>query len=484
MTKKILLPTQRSSQTVLAVSRLALAALFGIGMVLSFPETYRAMQADSLFLWTPEFLSLTQHHQPWLTCWLTALVLQAFRYPWVAALIQATMAWTTAWLLGSTDSDRSSLHSGLIALLLTATVYLLFPFALQLQIELLLLALLWYTLARIRPQTGRVILILVIGLVGYLLIRWPLLVALLFVHTLLSHNRWTASTTAAVVAVICCCVWPHIYSRRICYIPRAERYLVWEEPLQPVWSSDVHEQENYHRRIRMAEEERWADLLHDLRSQKDVLSDKVNFCLALIAESAQGTLATNLPSYRLATSEDFFFRQTRDSQTCQVNRLFYRNLGIWDEAFHQAQEYYLLRHHGCCMQSLCQVTDYAIRSGDYLLAEKYLSILRHGIGYATFVTSCRQRISEGRATGTPEPAPLRQDNFVGGYSVASEMLRLVEHRIGHYERAFDYLVCALIVDGKYQKAAIVLRTFPFYHDKPLPPLYQATLEYAREQGGN
>ena len=67
-----------------------------LALALWIPETYRAKQDDSFFLFTADYFRSKLVLQPVLTTWLTSLLLQFFRWHLVAGLIQGILSLFTA----------------------------------------------------------------------------------------------------------------------------------------------------------------------------------------------------------------------------------------------------------------------------------------------------------------------------------------------------------------------------------------------------
>ena len=362
-----------------------------------YPETYRALQADSFFLFTTDFFHEKLHYQSFFG-WLASLFLQFFRWPFVAAALQAFFALC-------------------VTLLLTWLTCRLFP-----------------------KKSGSFQQPLSLALS-------TLFVSLCFIFLFPLPSGSIQSSTI-------------------------------------LFTSQTQKNETYYRILRAAEEERWNDV-RTLIWQSGEARTRLMQAYLLLAESAQGTLPENLFSYPINDSEDFLFRHERNRYTCQFNRLFYRNLEVWDEAFHQAQEYYLLQPDACCFSSLTQMVDYSIRAHEYAVAEKYLTILGKAPFYGSYVKEQRLRIIEQQRMDSGADSsdiPLRADNFVGGYPFNSEMLRLVKYTTHNKRKAYDYLLCSLLLQKNLPHFRIIFEAFPFYRDASLPEPYRQALRILETNG--
>ena len=70
--------------------------------------------------------------------------------------------------------------------------------------------------------------------------------------------------------------------------------------------------------------------------------------------------------------------------------------------------------------------------------------------------------------------PLRADNFVGGYPLPVEMLRLARYYKDSPQRMkmIDYAICSYILRGDANSFLIALDAFNAYTGKKLPRAYQ------------
>ncbi len=445
------------------------------------PETYRALQLDSFFLFTSDYFISKLALPPALTSWCTSLLLQLFRWPWVGALLQGIVAWLTVTFLYLLFRCKG--WKGLLALLPSLLLLVFWTFSLQLQLEVLVMSLMLFLYSRLPRWWLRLALALVMLPLGFLLLNMPLLVALFLlmavVEWVVSRHRIHVLCVAAVL--LCSLILPTIYSQRVSFIPMERRYTyITDGTPKALWNEQVRRNDAYHRILRAAEEGRWKDMRRVIM-ESGMARTKMMQAYLLLAESAEGTLADNLFSYSINDAEDFFFRHERNLYTCQFNRLFYRNLGLWDECFHQAQEYFLLQPDACCFRSLTQMVDYSIREGEFAVAEKYLTILSHAPFYGDFVQEQRSRIAQQKMQ-KPIERPLRADNFVGGYPFASEMIRLLDYADGNQMRILDYLLCGLLLQKKLQHFEIVFNQRPLRKGKPLPAPYEQAFRLIQSHG--
>lgn len=318
------------------------------------------------------------------------------------------------------------------------------------------------------------------------LFRWPMLGALLMclpmagvgllaslVLKWMKKSRWIPCTL--VLPLVLAYVFPPKANSQL------DRYYLF--------SKVMNDDERVTGYIHLADEKQWQALLDELR-QDGNLDTPLGLRYALLAESAMGQLPEMLFNYPVRSAEDFLFRGAREAFADQFNRQFYDNLGVYDEAFHQAMEYGLLQKEGCCMSSLRQLIDYSLAEGDWQVAEKYLTILGKACCNGSFIEERRDRLDEvkrweERAVAEDDSTmlrPLRGDNFVGLYPLRSEMVRLAYYGVGDQQKTVDYLLCIALVEKNLDLFYKILNQFPNYQGRSLPGAYQQAFDILQSEG--
>lgn len=249
-----------------------------------------------------------------------------------------------------------------------------------------------------------------------------------------------------------------------------------------LFSEDMQADERVFTYQYLAEEEQWDELMRTLR-QNGMVASTIGMRYMLLAESAKGTLVHNLFSYPINETEQFLFRGFNSSVSTTFNRLFYHNIAIWDECFHQAQEYAMCQR-DFCLKSVCQMVDYSIKESEWRVAEKLLCVLDQALFYHDFVSDRRQQIVEGKKLKPGNDAPLRQDNFVIGYSLQNEMAHDLQYKIGEEEKIQDYVLCCMLIRKNLAQFCKSLTLFPRYR-KPveeLPLPFQQAIQIYQSGG--
>ena len=220
----------------------------------------------------------------------------------------------------------------------------------------------------------------------------------------------------------------------------------------------------------MAERGEWQALLSDIGS-RGAIENNVYLQFALLAEARLGTLPENLFQYPINSPEIFCPRLETNPLSSDFCRIFYREMGFYDEAFHQAFQYGMMvsRTSGFCAASLRHMAEYSVCQGDRLLAEKYLYLLERTSNNGEFVAEQRQLLANSKAT--PDSTVLRADNFAKAYDFTSEMAHFLDYDRNN-RPALDYLLCSLLLTKRLELFKTVLNEFADrYESARLPRAY-------------
>lgn len=256
----------------------------------------------------------------------------------------------------------------------------------------------------------------------------------------------------------------------------------YEWGLDTLFNEDSRSAEMVYSYERLADQHQWEEL------KKAVFRDgksrsQLGIRYALLAESGLGTLSDNLFTYPISSTEQFLYRGNRSPGTCAFNRMFYDNLGVYDECYHQAQEYSMCLPK-FCLQSVCQMIDYSIRESEWKVADKLLTVLDQALFYHDFVKDRRAQVEAGRSKVADNPAPLRANNFVTGYSMKSEMYHDFAQGIGDTNKVQEYTVLCLLIRKELSTFCQALPSFPRYNCpiEQLPEAFQQALQIYQSQG--
>lgn len=462
--------------------------LFAIYTATKFPYTYINMEGDDFWVLTKDFWHLKLATLPAATCWLADWLMQFFSSPYVAASIVALVLGTTGCLLLSLLKREVS--GPLRALALVPPVLLGFycTFNLSFLLQCLFFAALLLIHRLIPNLTGKVVWSVLCATAGFLLLRTPLLLLLLLLQAAITFRSsgWKKSLSM-VLPLALLAIMPLAYSQQVAFIPFEERYTAWGTHPIPLTSRYNQDREYINKCVCMSDEGRWEDLLYKEHVRSDAQrGNPHSLRYALLAESALGTLPDNIGLYPIQDETQFLYPHQSEHIASQLNRLFYLNLGIYDEAFHQAQEYGLLQTNGICFSSLRQMVDYSMKEGDLETAEKFLRILSKSTCHKKFIEKSRKDLSlkkkDASSPARRATKGLRGDNFVGGYPLPVEMLRLARYYESkaaetgtpnpNIKKMLDYALCSYLLRGDKNSFMVALKAFGIYKDKELPNAYK------------
>ena len=477
----------------------ALMLFFAIYTSLKFPYTYMTLEGDDFWVLTRDYWQQKLATPPALTNWLSEYLLQFYRSPYVAAGIEALVLGAIGLLAHRTLSifpiKKSPFKGDLEGLCLLPPILLGFccTFCLSFHLQCLFFFAFLYGYMLIPGYKWKFLASILMVPFGFMLMKTPMLFLLLLAQLALTYIYYKKSSPrkVGVRGGLGVCLWllplillaltPLVYSQQVAFIPFGKRYTHWDGYFDPLTSKYCKDGEYIRKMVILSNEQRWEDLLYRENIRRDAQRGNATALrYALLAESALGTLPDNLLDYPINDENLFLYPHQREYVTLQLNRLFYLNLGIYDEAFHQAQEYGLLMLNGDCFSSRRQMADYSIEEGEWEIADKFLHILSKSSCHKDFVRERRALIPNPYSL-IPNPNPLRADNFVGGFPLPIEMLRLARYYEDspNRKKMVDYALCSYLLRGDVNRFMIVLQSFDYYKDKELPRAYRQFLESAK-----
>lgn len=460
---------------------LALMLLFAIYTATKFPYTYITMEGDDFWVLTKDYWQLKLAMLPPFTNWIADFLTQFYRSPYIAATIQALVLGTTGVLAHAVLMKLSGNRWGLCWLALLPPILLGFycTFSLSFQLQCLFFFGFLEIFLLIPNAKGKFLFNIACVPVGFLLMRTPMLGMLLILQYLIIFlsDKYSIIWNCPLILWL---MTTFAYSELVAFIPFEERFTVFGTYFDPLTSKYNQDGEYIKKMVCLSNERRWKDLLYKERVRINAQrGEAVSLRYALLAESALGTLPENLWDYPIQDENQFLYPHQTRYIASQFNRLFYLNLGIYDEAFHHAEEYGLLQPNGICFSSLRQMTDCSIEEGDFEIAAKYLEILSRSSCHKAFVKERRKELSIRKSSNRQmKSVPLRADNFVGGFPMPIEMLRLARYYQDspHRKQMVDYAICSYMLRGDRNRFLIATKAFDIYNDKELPKAYRQFLE--------
>ena len=466
---------------------LALMLVFALYTATRFPYTYITLEGDDFWVLTWDFWRLKLATLPAVSNWLADYLMQFYSSVAVAVAIHTLVLGIIGVLAHAVLKSfplrgRWGRWAPWLGLLPPMVLGFFCTFNLAFLIQWVFLFLLAWAFQYVRNFKARLLFSLICVPVGFLLMTTPVLAVLLLILMVSpeylpnGEKGWKPSLGKVVTGLLplfLLGITPRIYSQQVVFIPFEQRYTDWGSYFDPLTSSDSKYGEFIKKCVCMANEGRWEDLLYKEHIKADAQrGNGVALRYALLAESALGTLPENLLDYPIDDENLFLYPHQSSRIASQFDRLFYLNLGIYDDAFHHAQEYSLLMHNGNSFSSLRQLTDYSIEEGEWEMAEKFLSVLSNSSCHKDFIRERRDRMQKAKKSFRKD-IPLRADNFVGGFPLPVEMLRLARyyHDSPNRKKMIDYAICSYILRGDFNSFMIAINAFDIYKDKELPKAY-------------
>ena len=455
---------------------LALMVIFAIYTATQFPYTYITMEGDDFWVPTKDFWQLKLGMLPAFTNWFADFLMQFYRSPFVAATIQTLILGMIGVLAHAVLMKVSKNRWNLCWLALLPPILLGYycTFSLSAQLQSLFFFGMLLAFVHIPGFKGRLLWSIVSVLLGFLLMRTPLLFLLLVLFGAIEFKNSKKKCLYYALPLILLVLTPLVYSQQIAFIPFEQRYLDWGIKPDPLTSKYNRDGEYIKKLVCLSNEQKWEELLYKARIKSDARRGNiVALKYALLAESALGTMPENFLDYPIQDENQFLYPHTSEYVASQFNRLFYLNLGVYDEAFHHAEEYGLIQTNGNCFSSLRQMVDYSIEEGDWEIADKYLQILSKSSCHKTFVKERRDKMEKAKKSFSKD-IQLRADNFVGGYPLPVEMLRLCLYYKDENQRKkmLDYAICSYMLRRDPNSFVIATKAFDIYKDKELPKAYK------------
>ncbi len=486
-----------------------LFVLLTVVYALFLPETLRQMEGTSFFTSDIGFFKEKIAEAPGLVAWLNNFLLQFFRWPVAGMLVESLVLTFIAVLCGLIPSSLGHRGFSELSVIVPVTILLLVPCNLEFYLEVLF----FYAGVVCGLRMNQILFLLLWAVVGFFLTSFVLLVLAIIIVAGYGfyRNRSIALLIAGVFSICVAIMAVYASNEWLGFIPFERRFLHVSEKMGNIglyiaffvasvllmfvpdkgkrqWlrlcsfsiscvcvvgsvfygaiNSKAKNTEKYYYMASLADKKDWYSLLNAI-PRDETLQSKMALRYALLAEAGLGTYAENVFAYPITSTEDLLYRHEINRNSCIFNRLFYDNLGIYDEAMRMSFEFGVLMPEGTCFSSLRQMAHYSILLGDYKVAEKYLTILSKSTFHDDWIESERAFMKKHRST---KKKPILKDTFVNVYSMNSEMVRQLQV-MPRNRKVLDYLLTGLLMQRELQKFAIIMRGFPIYKNQKLPRPY-------------
>lgn len=487
-------------------------------LLLYYPNTLVNMEGNDLFLFTSDYIGGVLSEGQGVSGLIQYFMLQFFSTAWMGALIYSLVLTLSTLFLCLT---LANLKKANLYWLTFVPAMLIFAFSfpiVEMSLNYMFFALLLYLFTAIKSTVGRVIYAVLLPIPAFCLITWfesALLFASFAIVELLFYRK-KASAAIMLLPFVASFFIPRLWSGFVEFIPFSQRPLTGFSsffttqimaayvltafvviiPIElkikkfvglcvtpllfagfvaiSLSDKDLRFDERSIKISFMADAKDWSGILAEIPYEEAVTS-KVLTAYTLLAMNATGNMAENLFAYPINTPEMFLFRHNQKPFYTNFNRLFYDNIGIWDEAFHQAFEYGVTQAGNDCFKAMRFKTDYALNSNDLGVARYYLNLLARSCNNSEFVKTRLSRLAQLEANKKNiKLPPYRSDTFTGAYPMASEMFRLFE-RNKSSKKLLDYVLCSLLLNKEVDKFGIILANFNLYKGEKLPRAYSEAM---------
>ena len=492
-----------------------LLALLTVIYTVFLPETLRQMEGTSFFTSDPAFFREKLAEAPGITAWLSNFLFQFYRWPLAGMLVDALILTSIAILCGTIPGSLKQKGFSELSVLVPLALLLLVPWNIKFYLEVLFFYAGTVCGLQLKPLWPKLIFLLLWPIAGFFLTGFVLL--FLSVVTVTGYGfykqRNIALPIAGIVSISIAIVAVYTSNEWVGFIPFEKRFLYIPEQISSIWlfvlifvgsvilmtipdngkkrwthlttlslscaciiggvfygatNSEARSIEKYYFMASLADKKDWSSLLSAI-PREETMQNKMALRYALLAEAGLGTYADNVFNYPIATTEDLLYRHEVNRNSCIFNRLFYDNLGIYDEAMRMSFEYGVMAPEGICFSSLRQMIHYSILLGDYKVAEKYLKILSKSTFHSSWIENERNFLQQQQQKGIKKK-PVLADTFVNVYAMNSEMVRQLQVMPDN-RKVLDYLLTGLLMQRDLQKFAIIMRGFPIYKNQTLPNTY-------------
>ena len=356
--------------------RVVVVLLVGLLWYFIYPETLGNIEAESFFVWTPDYIGLKRSEGvAGLLSLASQFVSQFFRWREGGAFIQALLF---GCVLGGMD-------------------------------------LLW---SRLRCWEASWFSWVVAGVFLCMQLRWG--------------SLEPALTTLVVIGIIIVCL---IFLRRWMRLNLPVRVLGITNPKVRtglsvlivllafvffVVSPSAHKREKRIAVKQAATATAWNYVLYQI-TPDGASHDSILRRYALLALAGQDQLVENLSKFHLSSPNDFYYYLPSLPEERYFNALFYRMLGLYNEYVHQLFETGIQYSGGMTFGCLRQITDGYLKMGNVRLARKYLIVLSRSTCHGDWVKARLALLEALEENPIEIPEKSYMDIFIGSYPLLHEM---------------------------------------------------------------
>lgn len=221
-----------------------------------------------------------------------------------------------------------------------------------------------------------------------------------------------------------------------------------------------------------ANRQEWPEVLQLIPPQ-EAKKDDLKLRYALLALSETGQLADRAFGYGIQDYSQFLFYGSEDPFSRNFNALFYQALGLSNEVIHQCYQQSLTSPFGFNFKSLRMLVDTCLETGDYILAKKYLEVLRHSSFHQEWIEDRMEKM--GNIKKEDKPVIKEEIPFVGNFL---ETITSLVNQDQTNKKQMDLCLCAILTtrNAEYFHQAFQIAGPIFYaNGKRIPRHYEEAL---------
>lgn len=397
-----------------------------------YPYTLWAKEATSFFIWTPDYIHLTMSGNGGIPALIGNFLLQFYRWPLIGATFQAVFP-------------------TLILLAVMHVIYRL-PISKDWYIIALLPALVvaWYqfTENQLIISVRWVLIFIMIAIIIEILFR------VFKKETVIQPQNGLAKriVLSAVSLILMACFY-----------------------VKAVSNAEYKLTERTNRLDYYAYTSRWNDILNLIGNNTNATGR--DLCYITLALNQQGKLGDYIFHYPVNSEEYFLNLGVASEQGTFFNQLFYSNIGLYNQAIHQAFQEATKTKNGMSFRVIMNLIKYNIAIGNEQMANKYMDILSHASCYAEWIVKRRIELAASlKSERKEDPQTVYMTN-----TTLRNLYSFVQ--AGNENVALNnYYLCALLIHKNMLAFTAHLNTHKYLLKDGIPIHYMEALVLAATQG--
>ena len=397
-----------------------------------YPYTLWAKEATSFFVWTPDYLHLTMSGKDGIPALIGNFLLQFYRWPLIGAALQALFP-TLILLLGMHIIYRLPISKDWY-------IIALFP----------ALAVAWHQFTENQLITS--VCWTLIFIVGAIIAE--ILSRILKKRTVISSKGgWAKKIILSVIALA-------LMASFFVKVISNEQYKMTERT---------------NRLDYYAYTGRWNDILNLIGNNTNATGR--DLCYITLALNHLGKLGDYIFHYPVNSEEYFLNLGVASEQGTFFNQLFYSNIGLYNQAIHQAFQEATKSKNGMSFRIIMNLIKFNIAIGNEKMADKYMDILSHAVCYTDWIAKRRAELAASlKLERKKDPQTVYMTN-----TTLRNLYNFIQ--AGNENVALNhYYLCALLIRKNMLAFTAHLNSHKYLLKDGIPIHYMEALVLAATQG--